>query len=119
MAYKICLPLIYNKEFTLFYGDELVYFISEETENGKEISGNDVRICHDDVFLSQSRDKYHLINDMLICRDLHDSLTLRELQSQYKYQETLVHAFFHMDGADPLVENLEELPEQEEEEEII
>lgn len=112
-------PGIYNKEFTLFYGDELVYFISEEQENGKEISTNDVRICHDDVFLSQSRDKYHLINDMLICQDLHDSLTLRELQSQYKYQETLVHAFFHMDGADPLAENTEELPEQEEEEEII
>ena len=65
---------VYNREFTLFYGDALDYFITEEIPGEPEKKTEETHVCRDDVFLSGGRDKYHLINDMLICQDLHLSL---------------------------------------------
>ena len=90
-------PGIYSREFTLFYGDELIYFISETCPDGTKKQTDEVRIRKDDVFLSEKKDRYHLINDMLICQDLHDELTLKELEHTYRRQEAMVKAFFHLE----------------------
>lgn len=87
---------VYNREFTLFYGDALDYFITEEIPGEPEKKTEETHVCRDDVFLSGGRDKYHLINDMLICQDLHDELTGRELLEQYAGQEALVKHFFQI-----------------------
>ena len=79
-----------------FTATKVNYFITEEIPGEPEKKTEETHVCRDDVFLSGGRDKYHLINDMLICQDLHDELTGRELLEQYAGQEALVKHFFQI-----------------------
>ncbi len=88
---------IYVREFTLFYRDRLAYYVTETEDNGDEVRGEKTEAVQDSVFLSCKKDRYHMINDMLICWDLSDSLTYRELEEDYQLQEAMAQAFFPLE----------------------
>ncbi len=106
-------PGIYVREFTLFYMDRLSYYITETREDGDEVNAGKVTAEQDDVFLSGKKDRYHMINDMLICEDLSDELTYREIEESYQLQEAMVRAFFPLERGEEAVQAAPEESDKE------
>lgn len=72
---------IFVKEFLLFYGDELLYYITEEGEDGDNITES-IRIKQES-FDEEDENQYNTINLMLVSRQMQDEKTMLELMENY------------------------------------
>ena len=84
---------IFEKELILFYGENLQYFITEESENGVEIVESRM-ISHTETEMASGTTKYGKINEILMTRDLHDEKTLYSLLEQYYKEEYAIKRHF-------------------------
>ena len=91
---EIC-PGIFFKEFVLFFGENLQYYIVEEEDEGDRLIENG-NIQKSDMLGSQGTDRYSLINDMIISRTLQDYDTLDELMDEYYCKEYMNETLFKL-----------------------
>lgn len=89
MFYGICV-----KQFILFFGERLQYYITE-TDDDKESLTRSGTLSRSDTDREQKESKYSLINDIAIGRTLHDDNTMEMLLQEYFEQEFLVKELFH------------------------
>lgn len=73
---------IFVKEFILFYGEHLQYYITEETVDGEQITESSL-ISFKDVNMGKNQGRFELINDILFSKHTNDDKTLFELVSQF------------------------------------
>lgn len=79
---------IHVKEFVLFRGETLQYYITEQTESGQEITESISAKAEDDISnLQESR--YHVLNTMIIAREMRDEKTLIDMMEEYAKDEGL------------------------------
>lgn len=72
---------IFIKEFLLFYGDELLYYITDDGENG-DIITDSTRVRQENLYQDEEN-QYNLINLMLASRQMQDEKTMLELMESY------------------------------------
>lgn len=72
---------IFVKEFLLFYGEELLYYITEEGEDGDNITES-IRIKQENLD-EEDENQYNTINLMLVSRQMQDEKTMLELMENY------------------------------------
>lgn len=72
---------IFVKEFLLFYGEELLYYITEEGEDGDNITES-MRIKQESLD-EEDENQYNTINLMLVSRQMQDEKTMLELMENY------------------------------------
>ncbi len=84
---------IFVKELILFYGENLQYFITEESENGVEIVESRM-ISHTDTEMASGTTKYGKINEILMTMELQDEKTLYSLLEQYYKEEYAIKRHF-------------------------
>ena len=84
---------IFEKELILFYGENLQYFITEESENGVEIVESRI-ISQTETELASGTTKYGKINEILMTHELQDEKTLVSLLEQYYKEEYAVKRHF-------------------------
>ncbi len=84
---------IFEKELILFYGENLQYFISEESEEGVEIVESRI-VSHMETDMTFGTTKYGKINEILMTLDLQDEKTLFSLLEQYYKEEYAVKRHF-------------------------
>ena len=84
---------IFEKELILFYGENLQYFITEESEDGVEIVESRM-ISHTETEMASGTTKYGKINEILMTRDLQDEKTLYSLLEQYYKEEYAIKRHF-------------------------
>ena len=84
---------IFEKELILFYGENLQYFITEESENGVEIVESRM-VSHTETELASGTTKYGKINEILMTRELQDEKTLYSLLEQYYKEEYAIKRHF-------------------------
>jgi len=84
---------IFEKELILFYGENLQYFITEESENGVEIVESRM-ISHTETEMASGTTKYGKINEILMTRELQDEKTLYSLLEQYYKEEYAIKRHF-------------------------
>ncbi|MCR5023457.1 MAG: DUF5717 family protein [Lachnospiraceae bacterium] len=73
---------IYTGDFVLFYGDRLQYFITEESEDNRNITES--RVIERDITRSgRTESRYDMINDMLLSESVNDDPSLDDLMDQY------------------------------------
>lgn len=84
---------IFEKELILFYGENLQYFITEESENGVEVVESRV-VSHIETDMTFGTTKYGKINEILMTLDLQDEKTLLTLLEQYYKEEYAVKRHF-------------------------
>lgn len=73
---------VFSREFVLFFGEKLQYYITEE-ENGKELlTASDV-ITLSDTAADNGESRYSILNDMVVSRTVKDETTLDKLMSEY------------------------------------
>lgn len=79
-------PGVYTKEFVLFFGETLQYYIMEEQEEDSTLTES-ATIQKNDIDMGSGRSRYDLINDMLISRTLQDYDTLDQAIEDYMIKD--------------------------------
>ncbi len=83
------------KEFILFFGESLQYYIMEENDGEEQLTESGSLQRSD--FLDEAKNsRYALINDMLISRNLQDYDTLDALLEEYGRREFFVSRLFQL-----------------------
>ena len=77
---------VYFKEFVLFFGESLQYYIMEEGKNGDNLTESGT-LQKSEICYTQDNSKYDLINDMVISKTLQDYDTLDGLVEEYFRKE--------------------------------
>lgn len=86
---------VYVKYFTLFYGENILYYISEKSD-GKEYVTESENLYMTRRELLEDDSRYGLLNDMMICKDLKDETTLKELAGTYMVRKRLAESLFEI-----------------------
>lgn len=73
---------VFSKEFILFFGEKLQYFITED-QGGREVYTASDSISISDTKDSHVESRYTMINDMVVSRMVQDENTLLELMKDY------------------------------------
>jgi len=84
---------IFQKELVLFYGENLQYFITEESGYGTEVVESKL-ISHTETEMASGTSKYGKINEILMTMELQDEKTLITLLEQYYKEEYAVKRHF-------------------------
>lgn len=83
------------KDFILFFGEKLQYYITE-TDGEKEHLTQSGTLNRSDTDREQEESRYSLINDIAIGRTLHDNDAVEQLLREYYEQMFLVKELFRM-----------------------
>lgn len=84
---------VYVKQFLLFFGESLQYYITEETSSGPQLTESGT-VSRNDAFAESIGDRYSMVNDIAIADTLKDYDTTIKLLEEYKYKEYLVDSIF-------------------------
>ncbi len=84
---------VYCKEFVLFYGEVLQYYITEEI-NGKSQLTESNTVQQSDMTKDNDDSRYGMLNDIAICKNVQDHKTLDELVEEYYKKTYLVNQLF-------------------------
>lgn len=84
---------IFVKQFILFYGETLSYYIVETDENGQNITESR-SIMNRSVNTEKSDNRYEKLNDIISCHDMHDARTFDKLVNAYAVNEYAVEQLF-------------------------
>ena len=81
------------KEFILFFGEKLQYYITEESAAGEQLTESNV-ISRSDAGEEGSEGRFGLLNDIMIGKTLHDYDTVSDLLLEYFKQDHMVEQIF-------------------------
>ena len=82
---------IFSKEFLLFYGETLTYYLTVVSDSGT-VNTDSYELSLVDMD-TEGRTKYRLLNRMLEARDKNDAAALNEAMDTYLLQDAWVKRF--------------------------
>ena len=85
---------VYSKMFTIFFGEKIMYYITEESEGSSDKLSESNTIVRNDMGDSQVKGRFGLIDDMCIGRALKDYNTVDGLMEDYYRQEYISSRLF-------------------------
>lgn len=84
---------IFVKTFVMFFGEEIRYSISEESQNEAKVVEKN-RMINNDIYNENDSSRYHLLNMMLISNVLQEKEELYQVMKQYaEYDEVTKNVF--------------------------
>lgn len=86
---------VFFKEFILFFGENLQYYITEE-KNGAEQLTESGTLQNSDTGGREEDSRYHLINDIVISKTLQDFDTMDDLLEEYYKKEFMNGRLFEL-----------------------
>ncbi len=84
---------IFVKEFLLFYGESLQYYVTESYGNKEQLTESGT-IEKKDELTSAAAGRYALINDIALSVSLQDYITAKELFKEYEQKEFVMKELF-------------------------
>lgn len=81
------------KEFVLFFGENLQYYIMEETNDTEQLTESGT-VQNSDIAMMNTDSKYRLTNDIVTSSVLQDYDTFDELLEEYVYKDFMFHRLF-------------------------
>ena len=84
---------VFSKEFILFFGENLQYYITEE-RGGKELLTFSDSVSVSDVIAEERESRYSILNDMVVSKTLQDDDTLMHLMEEYVEAECFTERIF-------------------------
>ena len=84
---------VFSREFILFFGENLQYYITEE-QNGKEMLTASDSISVSDTRLNQMESRYSILNDMVVSKAVSDEDTLMKLMQEYVEADSFARKVF-------------------------
>ena len=86
---------VYIKEFVLFYGEELQYYITEEQENQEQLTKSGILQIEEHKEIGKES-RYQMINEMSIGQTLQDFDSVKQVLEEYWQTEFIVDKVFHL-----------------------
>lgn len=86
---------IFVKEFLLFFGETLQYYVTEEFGNKEQLTESGT-IQKSDALSENATDRYAMVNDIAIAATLKDYSTSRELLEEYAKKEFMAESLFSL-----------------------
>ena len=86
---------IFVKQFVMFFGEMIQYYISEEQGTQVEVTQSS-RLTNNDVYAQDDQSRYSLINQMLISATLMEGEEVSRYMRQYHRLEELTKNLFHL-----------------------
>ena len=86
---------IFVKEFLLFYGESVQYYVTESYGNKEQLTESGT-IRKDEELTSGSLGRYALINDIALSVSLQDYKTAQELFDEYGQREFMMKELFNL-----------------------
>ncbi len=84
---------IFSKEFVLFFGENLQYYIMDESDGQQRLTFSDA-ISISETNFSEDTSRYNLLNDMVVATTLQDDETVFRLMEEYAEADYFAeHAF--------------------------
>ena len=83
------------KEFILFFGERLQFYITEESEEGEQLTKSGT-ISKSDIGQECSESRFSLLNDIMIGKNLQDYDTVDHLLEEYYRQDFMVDKIFRI-----------------------
>ena len=83
------------KEFLLFFGESLQYYMVEMQDGEEEVTES-AAVQKGEVALGRENSKYQLINDIILSRNMGDYTTMDHLLDEYFYKEFLNSRLFEV-----------------------
>ena len=86
---------VFTREFILFFGENLQYYITEE-QNGKEVLTASDSLSVSDTSDSRVESRYTMLNDMVVSRTVQDDNTLLDIMREYVEADAFAHKVFKL-----------------------
>ncbi|MBP3475312.1 MAG: hypothetical protein J6K48_03205 [Lachnospiraceae bacterium] len=83
------------KEFILFFGERLQFYITEEADGGEQLTKSGT-INKSDVGQESSESRFSMLNDIMIGKNLQDYDTVNHLLQEYYKRDFMVDKIFHI-----------------------
>lgn len=84
---------IFSREFILFFGENLQYYITEEAGGSEKLTASD-SVTISDAVSKDMASRYCLINDMVVSKTLQDDSTLIKLMEEYVEADSFTEKVF-------------------------
>lgn len=84
---------IYVKEFIVFFGEELQYYVTEEWDGKSEITESGT-IVNKDIMSEKSHGRYHMLNEMMMSEAFGDDEKLMRQMQEYQQMDLLTQTEF-------------------------
>ena len=84
---------VFTKEFTLFYGDSMKYYFTQD-KNDESVKTDTSSIVCNECAEDELSDRFDYINEMIASRDMHDMVTLKQLMEMYCIKDYAVSQIF-------------------------
>lgn len=84
---------IFSKEFILFFGERLQYYVTEE-HNGREMLTLSDSVSIEETVTDGSDSRYNLLNQMVVAKSLQDDITLMDLMQEYVEEDAFAEKVF-------------------------
>lgn len=84
---------IFVKSFTLFFGEKLQYYITEDINGNEQLTASEV-ISKSEIVQNDRPTKFYMINDMMIAKTLQEYQTVDQLAREYMEQDYMVKELF-------------------------
>lgn len=88
-------PGVATKEFILFFGEALQYYLSENTQKGENVMESG-RLMRSEVPVKRGENRYELLNDILISYAMRDEKTLQVLMDKYVKEDYIAEHIFEI-----------------------
>lgn len=86
---------VFFKEFVLFFGESLQYYITEEKDGGEQLTES-AAVQKSDAAGSEEDGRYRLINDIVISKTLQDYETMDDLLEEYYKKDYFNQRLFEL-----------------------
>lgn len=86
---------VFFKEFILFFGENLQYYITEERGGDEQLTESGT-LQKSDIRGNEAESRYHLVNDIVISKTLEDFDTMDHLLEEYYRKEFLNGRLFEL-----------------------
>lgn len=84
---------IFVKDFILFYGEKIKYYITEEINGQVKVNESKNLVSEEDGLTSKNT-RFGMLNDMMVCQDMKDENSLKDLTMQYEATLELNNSIF-------------------------
>lgn len=86
-------PGIYTKKLLLFYGENLMYYITEDWMDTGNLTESKNYYIDSDMFNSDES-RYSKINEILVCKEMKEESTIREMMKSYYIENVMTEKLF-------------------------
>ncbi len=88
-------PGVFTYEVILFYGESLVYYITEQL-NGETFITESQSLSPESEGVGENTSRYGMLNDLMVCQEVHEDSTVAEISKNYLVSKLMTEDLFEL-----------------------